>query len=678
MNSMVGKCFSYELILISAALLAAACTPQTGEVMLVVQSDMELPKDVDTLRIEVSALGKPAAYEYDHQHLGEPSRQTIQLPATIGILPSEDDPSLPITVRVLGKRGGYSGLVRVLNEITTTIPSDRIATLQMPVQFLCMDRIGTSKECQPGTRCVGGACVPSGVDATSLPDYSEPEVFGEGSCLSVAACFDNPTLHEAFIDENDGGKCKVNLGHPIAEDAPSNIAVLTDYKGMCNNFGCFVALDAGRSDAGWKILDANEGIIEVAPGICDAGLRDMVRGIAETKATAECPQKTIELPTCGPWSTAGLGTLPTGNTAVPRGSGLHRPSAVVFGKVSYPPQDLRPDEEFLYWSSAGLFSKDAMGVLSQVSPGAVHSAQLEPFQPQGTPVSENPILLDPHLIAFENKFTMRDAAFSGGYLYWTAAGSDQTTKGKIQFAEFGGAGATVTPFDLSTTSPEGIAAANGRLAWTDFNTGDIMLTSIGMKGAPAPAPLPWIDQTPDTHPYRIALDDKYACWTNEGAPAKSNGSVVCSSVAAPLPMTVKDMLETPRAITISGNDLYFATFGSMGQVFRATRVNGIFETPVPIASNQSYPNGIAADGTYVYWTNWGDGTVHRMAADGSGMPELLAENQHNPGAVAVLRRSDQQTIVAWVNEGSLAELSSGSSQAKVADGMVMQLVLNSP
>ena len=48
--------------LIAALLPAAfvpACSAPTGELVLVVQSDMELPKDVDTITIEVTSGGIP-------------------------------------------------------------------------------------------------------------------------------------------------------------------------------------------------------------------------------------------------------------------------------------------------------------------------------------------------------------------------------------------------------------------------------------------------------------------------------------------------------------------------------------------------------------------------------------------------------------------------------------------
>ncbi len=690
------------LALLQCSLWASACTPQTGEIVVVVQSDMEMPKDIDTLRIEVSQAGfttiaennQQLAHLSEHEHLGEPGLQKIQLPATIGILAPEENPNSPVTVRVVGKRGGANGRQRILNEIVTTVPADRIVTMPLPVQFLCADRIGKQNDCMPGTRCVAGECVPNTIDSTALPDYSEPEVFGEGECVSVAVCMENAVLHQAFADMNDEGKCKVNLGHPIADSSPSNIAVLTDYKGMCNSTGCYVALDADN-EAGWKILDADQGIIQVAQGICNNELSNIVRGVAEAPVTNQCPQKALNVPTCGPWSTAGLGDLPSGSFPLSRASGQHRPTSIAVAKVSYPGSEFT--EEFIFWGSAGLFAQGSGGPV-QTAPGTVHSARIEPSEDASMSAELNDTVLDPSLLHEESQLSSRDITFAENRLYWTLAAGDQSKPGQIQWVELNESGGTTwDSVSLNTMAPEGIAAEGKTLMWTDFTTGSITKATIGTNGKPDLANASSLDQKATSHPYRIAILNNVACWTNEGTPMLQAGALMCSHVDLANPANdwseIFTTQDTPRAIAMAAGqgsiaEVYFATFEKEGAIYRS-RISTdpmnsqkfVGET-VELAIGQAYPNGIALDDKYVYWTNWGDGTVHRLSrgATTSSMPEVLATGQRSPSEIAVLKRSDQEVLVFWLNEGSPLDLSVNDPEGKnkVADGMVMQLVLGAP
>lgn len=697
--------FCFALALVQCSLWAAACTPQSSEIIFVVQSDMEMPKDIDTLRVEITQAGLTAVagqnarpvYEFDHEKLGIPGEGRLLLPATIGVVPSEDHPDSPVTARVIGKRGGRTGRERVLNEITTTVPRDRIVTLHLPVQFLCADRIGPQNDCMPGTRCLAGECVPNTIDSTTLPDYNEPEVFGEGECVSVAVCMENALLHQAFTDMNDEGKCKVNLGHPIIDSSPSNIAVLTDYKGMCNSTGCYVALDA-ENEAGWKILDADQGIIQVAQGICNNELSNIVRGVAEAPVTDKCPQKVLNVPTCGPWSAAGLGDLPSGPIPISRASGQHRPTSIAVANVAYPnAMPARDPEEFIFWGSAGLFAQGASGPI-QTAPGAVHSARIEPPTNEMTSAEPTDIVLDPSLLHSDAQMSSRDIVFTANRLYWTSATGDQSKPGQIQWIELNALGGTTGDFmPLSTMAPEGIAAEGDTLMWTDFSTGSIMKAKIGTDGKPVSVNSSWLGQAAASHPYRIAIHNKVACWTNEGTPMAQPGALICCNVDSANPAgdwsEIVGQLETPRALAMGTGqgsiaEVYFATFEKEGTIYRSRISAESMGSPklvgetAELAIGQAYPNGIALDDKYVYWTNWGDGTVHRLSrsATTSSMSDVLATGQRSPSEIAVLKRSDQEVLVYWLNEGSPLDLSVNDPEGKnkVADGMVMQLAVGAP
>ena len=151
------------------AALAFACStaaPLTpGQVMLAVQTDLSLPKDVDKVRIEVASNGK-VHFQRDY----EVGPEGLRIPATLGIIAGKD-PSVPVTVRVIARK---SGELRVLREAITTIPTDRVATLRVPITWLCDEMVvddgngGAKSACAEGETCVSGSCVTATVAVEKL------------------------------------------------------------------------------------------------------------------------------------------------------------------------------------------------------------------------------------------------------------------------------------------------------------------------------------------------------------------------------------------------------------------------------------------------------------------------------------------------------------------------------
>ncbi len=66
-----------------------------------------------------------------------------------------------------------------------------------------------------------------------------------------------------------------------------------------------------------------------------------------------------------------------------------------------------------------------------------------------------------------------------------------------------------------------------------------------------------------------------------------------------------------------------------------------------LAKAQASPQGLALDATHVYWTSSGDGTVKRIALDGSDnqVPTVIASGGSNPLGIAV-----DATHVYWADD----------------------------
>jgi sugar lactone lactonase YvrE len=638
--------------LIAAVVPAAlSCSGQTGELLLVVQTDMELPKDIQTVRIEITSGGVPWLAQ-DYEDLG--TSRGIKLPATIGIT-TKNDSSRPVNIRVLAYRGkGDAKQVRVLREATTTVPSDRIATFHMPFSFLCdglakqSADVITNDGCAADETCIAGECAPIALGAPPSETYIEEEVFGggtgngDGTCFDVTGCMEGGSLVTPVTRDNPDQAevattpkvCSIEVD-PSAGDM--NLAILTETSGMCGEGGCFVALDAG-SLSGWR--RASDGTTIVLPDAVCRMNGEKVRGIVTAPLKAGCPLKQVRTPTCGPWSSVGSQASPGASTKpVAHASGQHNPSSLALAAKE------------VLWTSRGLFDATP----TQQTRGAVKAASIEPG-----PLRE---------LSAADTMSARDIVVSGGDAFFTIA-SASGGGGEVRRVALAGTGATPV-LVTSAENPEGLASNGARLFWTEFTSGEIK--SVDLEGNSVQLIAPGGSAK---HPYRIVADASIVCWTNEGSVhttamgAVPDGSVECSLLGGnPAVTEVEGGLNTPRAIALDGDTLYWATFTEGGSVRKATRGSGGFEGAISVAEGLSFPNGLAVDASHIYWTTWGDGGVFRIAKTPGAVPEKIASNQRKPAEIAV-----GETFIFWVNEGSAIGSAASSGAELVGDGAVLRLL----
>ena len=95
----------------------------------------------------------------------------------------------------------------------------------------------------------------------------------------------------------------------------------------------------------------------------------------------------------------------------------------------------------------------------------------------------------------------------------------------------------------------------------------------------------------------------------------------------------------PNGIAVDGTSLYW-TNNNDGTIRKMALGGGV---PVTLATGQASPWAIAVDGTNVYWTNLGDGTIRKVAL-GGGVPTTLASGQAGPSGIAV-----NGTGIYWTN-----------------------------
>jgi hypothetical protein len=291
-----------------ALALVAGCSSDPpaprGEIMIAVDSDMQLPKDMTRMRIEVSQNGNVVSYTtYD---LG-PS--ATRLPATLAVVRGSTD--APALLRVYGIKDDLNGAenVRFLRQAALQVPGDRIVRLRMPLQWLCdgtgakepfgYDQYAPSSFCASDQTCSAGQCVSANVDPAALPAWDPGAVFGGGTCFDAVRCFEG--AREAVVSETD---CTIDPP-PFSASGGINVAIEpVDGSGVCSARGCLVVIDEDPA-AGWSELGS--GRIRLPAAVCSPLQTPRIRRIVLSDG---CARKTASVPLCGPWSAVPGGLVP--------------------------------------------------------------------------------------------------------------------------------------------------------------------------------------------------------------------------------------------------------------------------------------------------------------------------------------------------------------------------------
>ena len=642
----MARRFTALLGLVMAGLPACSAEVE-GQLVLAIQTDMAMPKDIDRIRIEVTYVKTGAyAYQMDFNKLGDSSG--IKLPATLAFI-APADPSDAIRIRVLAGRGPEEQ-TRLLREVVTTVPTDRVATLRIPVEFLCegaaaperdpngqvkrdpSGRVIIQDTCPTGLTCAAGTCVPEEIPSETLPDYDVRAIFGggtgngDGSCFDSVSCFEEAT--EAELDlvtfASDPTKCRAAAAGDI------NVALSTQGAGICGKFGCYVALDA-ESDSGWRVGDP--GFITLPVAVCEQVVSTKLVGVV-TAPLGACPQKQVSLPICGPASSAGVGqfTPPDPND----------PVLLAPGQVS--PVSLDVVAGTVFWTSSGTF--DAAG--NAKGDGTVKRIALGGGQPG--PVAEGQAA--PHDIVADE---------ARQFVLWTNADSGQIMWVPFESGDMNGA--KVLSVD-SLLQPEGIAVYSKDVYWTDL--GNNMVHSV--KTDAFEQTLETVGDpellnggSTDTSPRDIAAANGAVCWTYEDKLMTSEGAVACHIDGMAMAMAIAQGQRTPRSIAMSVDAegsptaVYWANFDAESPIPGAVG-GGIYRVQFTDAgpgepeefAREDYPGGIAVDGDgqTIYWTSRSRGTVMSLSP-GDTEPRLRARDQKSPGAIVV----DEDSIY-WINEGT--------------------------
>jgi hypothetical protein len=202
------------LSLLSAPLASCGAEPP-GEIVLAIQTDMSLPKDVSRIRIVVSFEDTGGIlFEKSYDRIAEPDNAaSIRLPATLSLI-SPRESSRALRIRVLASQGIDDTSVRSVRDIVTTLPAGRVVTLPVSIEFLCEGTTSPKRDekgkiirddkgnvilentCGEGFTCKWGRCAAREVPSEDLSAYEEGDVFGGGTSDGGGICFDTAKCFE--------------------------------------------------------------------------------------------------------------------------------------------------------------------------------------------------------------------------------------------------------------------------------------------------------------------------------------------------------------------------------------------------------------------------------------------------------------------------------------------------
>jgi hypothetical protein len=281
-------------------LLAAGCAvdthPVSNGLVVSVESNLSVPKDVDRLVVDATQGDRTLLHEEHALGAGAltlPSEFRLAYPGN----------STPVSIHARAFKGSQG---RIERSATTPIPAKRRALLRLSLDFLCegtLDADGMST-CADGNTCVDGACTTPSVAESDLPDYdpaahsskTKLDAVSE-SCFDVARCFAKTSEP---IEPDDACSFEVN---PDLVPGQLNVGFAFGFggTGVCGASACYVPLDMGGR--GWSFVT---GRITLPSLVCDRRAAGEELSVVVSNL---CPSKPPAMPICGATGSSNGDTL---------------------------------------------------------------------------------------------------------------------------------------------------------------------------------------------------------------------------------------------------------------------------------------------------------------------------------------------------------------------------------
>lgn len=253
---------------VAIAICLAGCSAEPTRIVVVTQTDLEMPAELDALAIEVDATAIGGAREERRTALDG----TLVVPPIVLAIVHDGGELGPITVRASGL---HEGDVVVTRAARLSFVQGRSVLLRLDLVGACRDR-----SCDTDRSCAAGSCVPLDVDAEALPPWAGRE--------ALPALPDPP---------DDGGVPVVDAWVPGPVDAGVDAATMPD-AGVCA-VGCECAQTC-VDDEGCECKSGCACSLACVPGdecthvVCDgAGTTCAIDGADTSTLEVRCDHRSV-------------------------------------------------------------------------------------------------------------------------------------------------------------------------------------------------------------------------------------------------------------------------------------------------------------------------------------------------------------------------------------------------
>jgi hypothetical protein len=256
-----------------------------GGLIVAIDTDMAMPKDLDAVRLEVTH-GGTMLFEHE-QALSE---GTKALPLEFQVPDPKDN--TPVFIRALGIK---DGAVRVERSAITPVPTSYLGFVRLMLNYLCDGMVAENGQstCEPAFTCVQGTCESADI-TDALPDYYKRDVANPDmsqspatACFDVAKCFSMAT--EMMPDPTDG--CSFKSTKLFATGVNVALRLEPGSPGVCTQTACWIVLD---SDGGGFTV-GNDDRVFLPEYICQQRSQGVNLRVA---MSMQCGSKTQSQPLC--------------------------------------------------------------------------------------------------------------------------------------------------------------------------------------------------------------------------------------------------------------------------------------------------------------------------------------------------------------------------------------------
>ncbi|MGE0790333.1 MAG: hypothetical protein AB7S26_31950 [Sandaracinaceae bacterium] len=247
---------------VAAVALLASCSSVT-QLIVIVDTDFDVPSEIDAVRVEVTGPDGMA------HTTSEDVASISEFPLTLTVLPSGDSLG-PVHIRAIGLSGGATV---VAQDATVTLEAGRSLSLRM---FLARSCMGVT--CSGAESCVCGQCLSvartpgqwsgsamrgeCGVDDAGVPPDAGAGDGGGGACTSAAQCDDGidctedactsgvctSTPDDAMCTAGTSGMCIAGFGCQYDGCSPTNCVAGPCQTARCNGDMCVLESACGSDE----------------------------------------------------------------------------------------------------------------------------------------------------------------------------------------------------------------------------------------------------------------------------------------------------------------------------------------------------------------------------------------------------------------------------------------------